>query len=312
MIIVVDFDGTLMVHGEPNNALIDRINAAYNVGHTIKVVTARGERAGVPDSEKPERYAWIAGFLKEHGVKYNEISFRKEYAHLYIDDLTISPSDMFSQIQGEFTGSRLLKTPNRVIKETTSAEQQGIAYARLSAALSGLRWLRVPKWDVLNDGCIVTEYIYGEKPDVYDFARILDFFRQYPAGGYDFSTYVENIPKIKGMSNLVSQAVSEVSDLEHAGTLYHGDLSTTNVIRAYTGNLYLIDPNPREIFGSYLTDAGKAAFSFIAFEGKYPDAEKIIKLFGPAVLRFAVCEGLRVCKYRPEYITFVNNIADLC
>ena len=31
---------------------------------------------------------------------------------------------------------------------------------------------------------------------------------------------------------------------------------------------------------------------------------------GPDVWRYAVAEGLRVCKYAPKYISIVNNIAD--
>jgi len=61
----------------------------------------------------------------------------------------------------------------------------------------------------------------------------------------------------------------------------------------------------------YLTDAGKSYFSLIAYEHKYSEANKIKEAFGSDVLKFAVAEGLRVCKYKPKYISIVNNIADL-
>ena len=60
-----------------------------------------------------------------------------------------------------------------------------------------------------------------------------------------------------------------------------------------------------------MTDAGKAFFSFISYEHCYEDAFKIQEEFGDEVLFWAVSEGLRVTKYRQEYISIVNNIADL-
>ena len=77
------------------------------------------------------------------------------------------------------------------------------------------------------------------------------------------------------------------------------------------GELYLIDPNYKRIFGSYLTDAGKLFFSLLAYEKNYSLAQEIVQVFGPDVLRFAVAEGLRVCKYKEKYISIVNNMADL-
>jgi tRNA A-37 threonylcarbamoyl transferase component Bud32 len=115
---------------------------------------------------------------------------------------------------------------------------------------------------------------------------------------------------VDGMSEKTRTLAETVADHVHPATFFHGDLSTTNLFCTDTG-WCLIDPNCKHIFGSYLTDAGKAAFSLIAYEAQFPEAQKIADHFGPEVWPFAVFEGLRVCKYQPKYISIVNNIADL-
>ena len=109
----------------------------------------------------------------------------------------------------------------------------------------------------------------------------------------------------------IKHATQKVLDLEypkHDSTFFHGDLSTTNVLVA--DKIFCIDPNYRNVFGSYLTDAGKAYFSLVAFNKDFKEAEKIVDAYGCNVRRFAVAEGLRVCKYQEKYISIVNNIAD--
>jgi hypothetical protein len=173
-----------------------------------------------------------------------------------------------------------------------------------------VRGFNVPEVLFFNSDCIITARIHEyQTPVAADFLPILRRFREIQAAG-DFQTYLDNLPDhIDGQTPDVSRVIAELPDYAHAATFFHGDLSTTNVLVTERG-AYLIDPNVKHIFGSYLTDAGKAAFSLIAYEAQYPEAEKIAAEFGPAVWHFAVSEGLRVCKYQPKYISIVNNIAD--
>jgi hypothetical protein len=137
---------------------------------------------------------------------------------------------------------------------------------------------------------------------------ILEICKNNTINNYNFKTYLQNIIIPKNSSKKTKEILNNLP--EHNGTFFHGDLSLSNIIK-HKNNLYLIDPNYKYIFGSYLTDAGKAFFSYIAYEYDYQSAKQIQNKYGDIVLNFAVAEGSRVCKYRPEYISFVNNISEL-
>jgi hypothetical protein len=163
-----------------------------------------------------------------------------------------------------------------------------------------------------NDECIITERIHNYvKPRGEMFIAILEEFKYRKTDEKnDFQTYTGNIPTIDGATAQTLEVVAQLATMAHDATFFHGDLSTTNVL--CSDDIYLIDPNSKHIFGSYLTDAGKAVFSLIAYEAQFPEAQKIVDRLGKDVWFFAVAEGLRVCKYQPKYISIVNNIADLC
>ena len=169
--------------------------------------------------------------------------------------------------------------------------------------------------DVLfcNDECIITSRIRNAaKPTAANFIELISDFREYGnTVDLPYETYIENVPTgIEGATRATMDCVAQLASMAHDATFFHGDLSTTNVL-CTSEKTYLIDPNVKHIFGSYLTDAGKAAFSIIAYEAQFQEAQNIVDEFGPDVWFFAVAEGLRVCKYQPKYISIVNNIADL-
>lgn len=313
MIIAVDFDGTLALDNgphisalRPNRALIKRLQEARAASAPyIKIVTARGGKAGLSAEEKNKAYrALIEQWLEKYGVPYDEISFNKEYANLYIDDQTIGQHEPFEAISSTFTGNKIIFTSDSVIKMTSSAllEQQWYAKAFLLG-------FKTPKVLFCNNECIITERVHNyEKPTADVFIRILKAFSGIVEQSEAFSTYLENIPSVS--SEKIKQVLPSRKN-EHYGTFFHGDLSTHNVLYKPIQNTpYLIDSNSKYIFGSYITDAGKAVFSLIAYENAFSEAKKIVDYFGLQVWRFAVAEGLRVCKYRPEYMDIVNNIAD--
>ena len=89
MIIAVDFDGTLMIKGQPNLSLIGMLKANQNRGNVIILWTCR--------EGKSLREALM--FLNKHGFRPNYVNCncpqgikkmghdsRKVYADLYIDD----------------------------------------------------------------------------------------------------------------------------------------------------------------------------------------------------------------------------------
>ena len=316
MTIAVDFDGTLALGNyhhiaqlAPNRELIRRLQEARNtVNPVVKIITARGAKDGLTDDQKARKYGGpIRAWLTKYGVPFDELSFRKEYADLYIDDMTIAPHSGFYGLKSTFTGNPVILTETTAIKHSQTAPFEAHWYER--ARLLGFP---VPVVLFHNSDTIITERIRDhEKPNGEIFINLIRQFAETPGEPLEYQTYIENIgqpDQYSGITHESCMVIDSLKDREHKGTFFHGDLSTTNVLCAPTP--FLIDPNCKYIFGSYLTDAGKAAFSLIAYEAQFQEAEKIAAAFGPDVWRYAVAEGLRVCKYAPKYISIVNNIAD--
>lgn len=309
MIVCVDFDGTLALGNkshitlsEPNYKLIDQLRALKEEFEcTIKIVTARGSKAGLSEKEKIDRYdKYIRQFLKMYNVPYDCISYNKEYAHIYIDDMTISPFDDFTALLSPFTKSKILFTNTTVIKHTKTALHEYDWYKKSI--------INTPKVLFCNDELIITERIRNlDQPTIDDYFKIIDHFRQNSINNWNFDTYKNNIYRIEYESEKTRFVVNSIK--KHNPSFFHGDLSTTNVLKS--DKIYLIDPNYKNIFGSYITDAGKLFFSLIAYNNDYKTAKLLVNRYGNDVLIFAVCEGLRVCKYQPKYISIVNNISDL-
>lgn len=316
MIVAVDFDGTLALGNkshitlaEPNYDLINQLNdLKKTINPYIKIVTARGAKNNLIREEKEKKYKHlIEEFCRLYNVPYDEISFNKEYAELYIDDMTINQYDSFYGQKQDFTKNVLIFTDKTVIKKCKSSlfEKEWYKYAR------GI--ISVPEILFVNDDTIILERICNyTKPSGNDIIDILEIFKSHQIPNFNFKTYLNNLKvNIPYISNDAIKILDSLTDCEHDGTFFHGDLSTLNILKKSNSESVLIDPNYKYIFGSYLTDAGKAFFSFIAYEKQYSEAEKIYKHYGENVIKFAVAEGVRVCKYNPNYISIVNNIADL-
>lgn len=309
MIIAVDFDGTLALGNkshitlsEPNYALIDRLRRLKSIYNCkIKIVTARGAKKNLTYNEKVARYdVLIREFLDRYHVPYDEISYNKEYAHLYIDDMTITQNSDFEGLLSPFTKNKLIFTDSTVIKNTEKALFEANWYQKSI--------IDTPKVLFYNDELIITERIKNiEQCNVEDYFNILDKFKLNQIDNWGFETYINNIKEIKYQSDKTKKIINTITPTEP--TFFHGDFSVTNILKS--DKIYLIDPNYKNIFGSYLTDAGKLFFSLVAFNYDYPTANLLVNKYGVDVLKFAVCEGLRVCKYSNKYISIVNNIADI-
>lgn len=313
IIISVDFDGTLALGNkshislaEPNYFLINQLNKLKeNFNVYIKIVTARGSKNNLSIEEKKNRYlTLIQDFCYKYNIPYNEISFNKEYAHLYIDDMTINPNELFFGYNSTFTNNNIVFTDNTVIKncKTSLLEKEWYTIAQ--------HFLKVPEVLFCNDELIITKKIQETiEPNSQDIINLLSIFKNYYIKNYDFQTYINNLIVPKFSSTKTEHILKNLPN--HNGTFFHGDFSISNILKTKTNDIYLIDPNYKYVFGSYITDAGKAFFSFVAYSNNFDNAKDISDTFGDIVLYFAVAEGCRVCKYKPEYISIVNNIADL-
>lgn len=96
MIIYVDIDETICETpgevGKPRDynlakpwiSAIESINKLYDQGHQIIIWTARGVKTGINWKHTTNKQ------LKEWGVKYHRVSFRKPYYDMLIDDKSIT------------------------------------------------------------------------------------------------------------------------------------------------------------------------------------------------------------------------------
>lgn len=293
-IIAVDFDNTLAMGNTrikdllPNVELIQRLRSCDCY---IKIVTARGAKNKLTKKQKRERYYNpIKEWLHKYGVPHNELSFNKEYAHLYIDDMTISEVSDFTTIQSQFTKNNIILTERTCVKECETARSEFDWYKK--AASMGIL---TPVVRFANDELIITEKIQNaRKPDPCEIIHLLKKFSGLePINDAGFETYKDNI------KNFDAPALTE-----HSATFYHGDLSTQNVL--VSDGVYCIDPNYKQVFGSYIIDAGKAAFSFYAYENNLEAAQKIWSAF-PESATYTITEGMRVCKYK-DYYTEVQTL----
>lgn len=310
MIIVCDFDGTLALGNpshitiaEPNIPLIERLRGAKETGAYIKITTARGAKRGLTDEEKKERYLpLIEEFCSMWNIPYDEISFNKEYGDLYIDDMTISQFEDFSLTISPFTKNKVLFTEKSVIKSSKSS-----LFERRWYDIASNNFL-TPNVLFCNDDTIITERIYNhQKPTAEQIIELVSSFKVLKIKNYPFQTYINNIKIPHEATEKVKSVMGGLE--EHEATFFHGDLSTTNVLST-EGGMFLIDPNYKGVFGSWKTDAGKAVFSFVAYESDWKSAASICKELGDDIWQFAVSEGLRVVKNKPELISIINNIAD--
>lgn len=308
VIISVDFDGTLTIGNrgaiqnlQPNIALIQHLKDLRSTTDVyIKIVTARGARADLSLEQKAYTYHnQIATWLKKHDVPYDLISFNKEYAHIYVDDMAVLPNADFNGFVSYYTGNRIIDTGTTVVKYCKSAELEAQWYDLARVALSNTS-ITIPKLIFANQDIIITEKIKQTRGTTYkDLYQVaMRFSGIKPFSAMPYSSYVDNIIVPKEASDNVIKAIGYLHEFGHDATFFHGDLSIDNCIIFDYGRA-LIDPNPK-VFGSYITDMGKAVISCYAAGIEVPDGSDI----------FAIAEGCRVAKYRPEFIKIVNQYAE--
>jgi hypothetical protein len=314
MIIVVDFDGTLALGNkshitlaEPNYQLISKLHKLKKeLNVYIKIVTARGAKNHLNLEEKQQRYLHlIKEFCELYNIPYDEISFNKEYGDLYIDDMTIGQFDNFYPLKSPFTHNNIILTDYSVIKKSKTSLFEKNWYELAAPTFY------VPKILFCNDNTIITEKIESTGTVSLDMCiNILNKFRDTHIYNFNYGTYIDNLPNIQYSSKKTISVIEYVKNNILQPTFFHGDFTRSNLINC-NDHIFLIDPNYKYIFGNYLTDAAKLYFSIVAYEQNINEANNLIKYFGNDLLYYAVAEGLRVCKYNANYISIVNNIADM-
>jgi hypothetical protein len=314
LIVSVDFDGTLALGNkshitlsEPNFTLIKRLKKLKKtINVYIKIVTARGSKNHLSLEEKNKKYGkLIEEFCITYDVPYDEISFNKEYADLYIDDMTIDHYADFSPLKSVFTANDLIFTQHSVIKKSKTSLFEKEWFDIASNVVN------VPKVLFCNDETIITERIQQTSQiDINQCIDLLQQFKQLRIKNFSYQTYIDNIQPNRHSSKKVSLILDKISKEPLDPTFFHGDFTKQNII-VRDNDIFLIDPNYKYIFGNYITDAAKLYFSLIAYEKNVVEANRLVEVFGENIMYYGVVEGLRVCKYVPNYISIVNNIAEM-
>ena len=100
MIYVFDLDGTLFdtplendyTKAEPIEDMIVLVNMLYEQGHIIKIFTARGSSSGIDHRKLTEQQ------LKKFGVNYHELIMGKPSAHVFVDDISMTPEQFLNEV----------------------------------------------------------------------------------------------------------------------------------------------------------------------------------------------------------------------
>jgi hypothetical protein len=313
IILSVDFDGTLSLSNnkdinfsEPNKLLIKRLQELKkNINVYIKIVTARGAKNNLSEKDKIIKYRpLIEKFCYIHNIPYDEISFNKEYADLYIDDMTISPYDEFLGFISSFTKNNIIFTDNSVIKICNTSILENAWYNIAN------KHFKTPKVLFCNSSTLITEKIPRlSRITIEQCIDLLHRFRNLKIKNFEYKTYIDNIFVPETASIKTKFIIDELKTKQLTPTFFHGDFTRNNII--VNNDIYLIDPNYKNIFGNYITDASKLYFSIIAYEKNLAEAHLLTDEFGEIIIKYAVAEGLRVCRYVPNYISIVNNIAEV-
>jgi hypothetical protein len=234
--------------------------------------------------------------------------------------MTITPDADFVGHTSYFTNNKIIFTGETVIKNSASALFEFEWYKRntvldaprvlfcndetiITERIFEFEWykkntvLAAPKVLFCNDETIITERIYevegGVKRNIAYPIELMKLQKNWHP--YPWQTYIDNIPAL------------DIELPEQSPTMFHGDLSTTNVLQGFDG-LYFIDPNYKGIFGNWMTDLGKWVFSLIAYEENITEAKALVDYYGLDVWKFAYAEGLRVAKYKEDYNEIIKEI----
>lgn len=315
MIISVDFDGTLALGnkshitvGEPNYILIKRLQEIKKtINPYIKIVTARGSKNNLSEENKIAKYkSLIEEFCKLYNIPYDEISFNKEYADIYIDDMTVDQYENIQALKSQFTNNSIIFTENTVIKKTKTSLFEKNWFEIAS------QYFNTPQILFCNDETIITQKIKEDaKVSIDGCIKLLKQFQTLDIKNFHYSTYIDNILMSPYLSQKGVMVIDSIKENILKPTFFHGDFTRSNMIQSKE-KIFLIDPNYKYIFGNYITDAAKLYFSIVAYEKNIDEANLLVNKFGKKILSYAVAEGLRVCKYVPNYISIVNNIAEVC
>ncbi len=327
--LVFDIDDVICVHknrdypnAEPVIEVIDKLNRLKQQGYYIKLYTARGQNSCHGDLAliKERNEAVLAEWLNRHGVQYDELIFGKPLGDWYIDDKAMTLDTFlkadFKRLTGG-SGSQVFLEDKTVVKKCPKAKQEHDWYRR-AEMIDGINTPRI--YSITLD-TLYMEHIEGTPLSD---ALTEDSLWQIVATAYRFADvhddannlgkYIENLYSHddgEATRAVAAELVKHASDIGGEVSFSHGDMALSNVISS--GNkLYLIDPNYKGDFSSYLLDLAKIRFSLTGYEYKFGYSNTDLSAHRQAfddmvyavdrqlVKLLEITHWIRIFKYRPE------------
>lgn len=315
MIVSVDIDGTLALGNGfelsekiPNHSLIERISELKRSGNYIKIVTARGAYNTTIEERTKKYCGQIKEYLDKHGILYDEISFNKEFADIYIDDLAIRPDEVIitKDLSSSFTNNIVTRINDTVIKSGKTVADEYEWYNAYQDKND------IPEILNVNRHSIIYKHIEKEgEVDFNELFSVMGRYFSYPKlNALQFDSYIENIEDHLLENSRITNGIKLIKLLSNQDvmpTFSHGDLSIDNIIPTKNG-LKLIDPlYCKNRFGSYMIDFAKLLFSIKFYRGDVATFNKLKHDTGIQDELIA-SECVRVASYKSSFSFIAENL----
>jgi capsule biosynthesis phosphatase len=320
-----DLDNTLVTYPEiegdyssvkPIPRAINFLNFLHSQGHTIIIQTARRMKTHSGNVGKVQSDVGKITFetLDKFKINYDEIYFGKPYAHFYIDDLALKPSDDLEKETGFYNIHPETRDHNKIeifdkfiIKYSSNIEGEKYYYKNIPSEVnylfpkmleSGKDFIKLTKVqgiplsflngnNTLNEKIInivleSIEILHSNKPE-----KEINVYSNYydkvvsRIESYDFSLY-PNFDKTKEeilgfLKNYESKKRGKIG-------IIHGDPVFTNILIDEKDSIKMIDMRGRigeslTIYGDIFYDYAKIYQSIIGYDhiltNKKPDLDYI-------------------------------------
>jgi len=277
--LVVDFDDTIAIthnrdwtNATPNTALVNKLNALYDDGWSVHIVTARGQISCDGNCEAADlKYRkQIESWLGQHAVKYSSLSFQKKLAAYYIDDKGITPEQFVESFErtrlvGGWSGDSVYydKVTDSVYK-TSKNTPSVVRWFEVAASYG----YNVPHiYSVIGD-TIRMQYLNIACGDITNVLETVHTFAsQAPLQSEAVSahSYISRCrDRVKNVLSLEDYSFIYIA-LSHAMrqtplTFSHGDCSISNIMSGPKDStaVYFIDPiNDPTLYSSWVIDIAK-------------------------------------------------------
>lgn len=241
----------------------------------IVILTARGMKSCGGDAAKADakNRSVTEAWLDKHGVPYDSLIFGKPFADAYVDDKSVTLEEWQSMGVGRmsgYSGKPVSRIGRIVVKSDDGAQRDWYA----KASEFGLRTISFPTVISWSFGRLFLRYVDGTALDSATDEDMLSYIPLCAAairemgsrpveGENDILDYGQLVGERAKLAKMDEARLSGLLDRLFAlrafkkRTFCHGDFSPMNIIRAYGGGLYLIDPSFKPFFSTYLSDAAK-------------------------------------------------------